>query len=369
MTLSVVMPVHGNWPVVSQALQALRQDGVVRDVIVVDDASPDETRLRLRSEFDEVLLIEKSECRGFNAASNEGAKRAGGRFICFLNSDTRVKNGALAALERAADQTGVGAAAPLLLNADGSLQEAGGAVGRDGVTFPLGRGARPDDPTWAFTREIDYGSAACLVVRRSTFEELGGFDPAFAPAYYEDADLCLRMADRGLRTMLEPAARVTHLQYGSGSRERAQALVTRNRRTFLERWGRRLAERPIVSSPYLWAHRLIALRDAISLVRFLVFEDDALASSLANRWPRARVTLLGGSGADDRLEHAHPPDLGTWLERRRFHYWVVFGSPTGADEALSRSQPQAARLDARSDDLEEALVAVGVPPPAEEPVG
>jgi GT2 family glycosyltransferase len=369
MTLSVVMPVHGNWPVVARALRALREHGGDLEVIVIDDASPDETRVRLRSERYGVVLIENRECLGFTAAANEGAKRARGRFLCFVNSDTEVERGALAALEQAAGRAGVGAAAPLLLNVDGSLQEAGGAVGRDGVTFPLGRGARPDDPTWAFTREIDYGSAACFVVRRSTFEELGGFDTAFAPAYYEDADLCLRMADRGLRTMLEPTARVTHLQYGSGSRERAEALVARNRRTFLERWGNRLAERPIVSGPHLWNHRSLALRDSITLVRFLVFEDEALASTLAKRWPRARVTLVGGRGGDDRLERARPRDLGTWLEGRRFHYWAIFGSPNGAEEALARTQPQAARLAARPGDLTQALAAVGVPPPGEEPVG
>jgi GT2 family glycosyltransferase len=138
-------------------------------------------------------VIRNERAAGFGAACNQGAGRATGSLLCFLNSDALVEGGALAALERAMDADDVGAAAPVLLNEDGTLQEGGGAIGCDGATFPLGRGAAADDPAWCFPREVDYGSAACLIVDRAAFERLGGFDGAYAPAYYEDADLCLRL--------------------------------------------------------------------------------------------------------------------------------------------------------------------------------
>jgi GT2 family glycosyltransferase len=369
MSVTVVMPVHGNWPVARRALDALRRHGGDHELVVVDDGSPDRAPEGLPAELSDAGLIRNDTSIGFGAACNQGAELAEGEVVCFLNSDAFVDAGALPALTRRLEDPGVGAAAPLLLNEDGSLQEAGGAVGRDGSTYPLGRGASVDDPAWGFRREIDYGSAACLAVRRAAFEEIGGFDEAYTPAYYEDADLCFRLSEVGLRTMLEPNARVTHLQYGSGSQERAQSLVTRNRRTFVDRWGDRLTGRPIVSGSPLWNHRLLALRDAIALVRFLVFADDELASTIASRWPRARVTLIGANGGSEGLELANPPQLDRWLEERRFHYWAILGAPGGADEALSRTQPQAARLNASLDDLVETLSGAGIAPPGEEPVG
>jgi O-antigen biosynthesis protein len=368
---SVIVPVHGNWPVVSRAVAALRTHASERQLVIVDDASPDGTGDALEAE-NGITLIRNDESAGFGPACNQGAERASGSLLCFLNSDALVEPGAVEALERAMEPEGVGAAAPLLLNPDGTLQEAGGAIGSDGATFPLGRGRAADDPAWCFRRELDYGSAACLLVDRAAFDRLGGFDGLYAPAYYEDADLCLRLAEHGLRTVLEPAARVTHLQYGSGSEARARTLVERNRRTFLERWGKRLDRRPIVLSARAWPHRALALRDAIALTRFLVFRDAELAATLAGQWQRARVTLVGNGGAPAAVESANPSGLERWLDERRFHYSAVVTAGELAPslvQALERTQPQAPRVAVGPDSLIERLAAAGISPPSEEPRG
>ena len=65
-------------------------------------------------------------------------------------------------------------------------------------------------PRWNVRREVDYASGACLAVRREMFNELGGFDIAFAPAYSEDADLCFRLRERGLRVIYEPTSAIVH---------------------------------------------------------------------------------------------------------------------------------------------------------------
>jgi hypothetical protein len=185
--------------------------------------------------------------------------------------------------------------------------------------------------------------------------------------------ICLRLAELGLRTVLEPAARVTHLQYGSGSEARARSLVERNRRTFLERWGDRLALRPIVVTAKDWPHRALALRDAIALTRFLVFGDGELAARLASLWRHARVTLVGGDGAPSAVERAAPGALESWLDARRFHYSAVVSSrelEPGVVTALERTQPQAERLIVGPDDgLVARLASVGIAPPEVTPRG
>jgi GT2 family glycosyltransferase len=359
--VSVVMPVHGNWPVVRRAVEAVRAHSAGAELIAVDDVSPDDTGDRVEAE-EGVVAIRSRENVGFGAACNLGAARAGGRFICFLNSDAIVRAGWLEPLIRAAERHGVAAAVPMLLNEDGTIQEAGGAVGRDGSTYPLGRGANADDPTWSFAREVDYGSAACLLVRRAEFEAARGFDAVFAPAYYEDADLCLRLAERGLRTVFEPSSRVTHLGYASGSVERARLLVEQNRKTFVARWGERLAHRPIVAGARPWPHRELALRDAIALIRMLVLDDAGLTRRLLALWPWARI------------EQA-PDDLDGWLEDRRFHYSAVVArrQPDEAlRAALTRSQPQAPLVvlgEAGDDQVIEGLAGHGIAPPEATPRG
>jgi GT2 family glycosyltransferase len=366
MRTTVVMPVHGNWPVVERAVAALSpQLGPERELVIVDDASAEAGPDALPA----TSVLRNDENLGFGPSCNRGAEQARGEYLCFLNSDSLVEPGALDALEAAAasDERN-GAIGSVLLDEDGAVQEAGCAIGREGTTYPLGRGSPVGDPSWSFGREVDYASAACLLVRRSEFEQLGGFDDRFAPGYYEDADLCLRLTARGFRTVVEPAARTTHLQYGSGSRERATALVARNRATFVERWGDRFSRRPIVVAAHPWPHREVALRDAIALTRFLVFGDAVLARDLADRWPGSRVTLVGGE-AGPGIESAAPEDLDEWLEKRRYHYSAILGADERLAPALDRSQPQAVRVAGGRGDLAGSLAAAGVAPPGEEPRG
>jgi GT2 family glycosyltransferase len=348
------MPVHGSWEVARRAAAALLgQLGPDREAILVDDASadppPSDFPLRVRARNERAV--------GFGPTCNLGARLAAGRFLLFLNSDSVVEPGAVEALEQRAELKRE-AVTGLLLNEDGSLQEAGSSIGRDGVTFPLGAGAEPDDPVWAFRREVDFGSAACLLVEREAFAAANGFDDAFAPGYYEDADLCLRLAERGISTVVEPRCRVVHLQYGSGSRARAEQLVRRNRTTFMVRWGSRFGHRPVVGAARPWPHRLLALRDGIALTRFLVFGEKRLAAETARDRPGCRVTLVG-AGAADGVEQASPPDLASWLEARRFHYTAVLGAPAEITDALRRSQPQAVQ----------SLDDPTLPPPGAEPRG
>ena len=84
----------------------------------------------------------------------------------------------------------VGAVAAKLVYPDGTLQEAGGIVWRDGSAWNFGRGEDPSLPEFNYVREVDYGSAAALLVRSEVWRAVGGFDERYAPAYYEDTDLC-----------------------------------------------------------------------------------------------------------------------------------------------------------------------------------
>ena len=140
-----------------------------------------------------------------------------------------------------------GAALPLFVYPDGRVQEAGSALDSEGAAMSIGDGDNPAAFEHRFTRSVDYGSAACLLVRADLFAEVGGFDPIYSPAYYEDVDLCFKLRERGFTTVYEPRSRVVHLR--GGESPRAEALMVANRRIFADRWRERLEQRHPLRAP------------------------------------------------------------------------------------------------------------------------
>ncbi|MGY6284942.1 glycosyltransferase [Methylorubrum extorquens] len=212
--------------------------GVRFEVVLVDNASAPETRA-LYPHLDGVTLIENATNTGFGPACNAGAARARGRFILFLNPDVDLLPGALAAMVATfRDHEGTGIVGARLVFPGGVLQESGAGFRDDAqLTHPHGRGnADPFAPKHAATRDVGYVSGAVLMIERALFEALGGFDPLFAPAYFEDTDLCLRCHQAGGRVIVQPRATAIHYENAtSARREDVEALLDRNRARFLDR--------------------------------------------------------------------------------------------------------------------------------------
>jgi O-antigen biosynthesis protein len=354
MKASVVMVTHGAWRHTERALAELAAHSDDYEVVVVDNASPDSTASEL-AERGDVELIANDSNLGFGVASNMGAERATGELLVFLNSDSFVTAGWLEPLVAAFDGPGVAAVVPRLLNEDGTLQEAGALLGADGTSWQYGARDHPERPRYRFPRVVDFGAGACLALRRSEFLEAGGFDPVYSPAYYEDADLCLRLAQRGRVVRYEPRAKVVHVGHGSTPRATAVELSERNRERFLERWGAELATRP-ASLRKPTARQTLEARDARAPLRHLVVagSDPGSARSraleLAAERRGARVALLAegapaGEALDELLaagvEVADGPTPELWLRIRRFYFDTVWSEDGELAEALRDTQPQA----------------------------
>jgi GT2 family glycosyltransferase len=190
------------------------------EVIVVDDASVDETR-DLEELISGVTVVRNDTNRGFIEACNRGAAAARGEFVVFLNNDTLVTPGWLSALLEPFEEPDVGLVVPKLLYPDGRLQEAGGIVFSDGSAWNYGRGDDPTNPKYEFRRDVHYGSGACLAAPRNLFEELGGFDTRFAPMYYEDVDLAFAARSANRRVVYQPACQIFHAEGGTAGTDTA----------------------------------------------------------------------------------------------------------------------------------------------------
>jgi O-antigen biosynthesis protein len=192
-----------------------------------------------------VRVLTNAANTGFVGSCNRGAAAARGRWILFLNNDTEPKPGWLEPLIALGESSpDVGAVGSKLVFGDGTLQEAGGIVFRDGSGWNFGRGDAPGRPSYRDPCEVDYISGAALMVRRDLFERLGGLDPRFAPGYYEDTDLCFGVRSLGHKVLFCPESVVVHFEgitsgtdTGSGMK-RYQVL---NRSKFISKWRGQLA--------------------------------------------------------------------------------------------------------------------------------
>lgn len=349
--ISVVLVTYGAWEWTERCLEALFETtDAAYELICVDNASPDGSADRLAS-IPGVRLVRSTVNLGYGVAANLAAMRARAPYLLLLNTDAIVQPGWLPPLRSVLDaEDDVAAVAARLLHLDGRLQEAGAVIWGDGMTDCYGDGDDPRRSEYRFRRDVDYASAACLLVRRSAFLDAGGFDPIYQPAYYEDTDLAMRWRSRGLRVVYQPLSTAVHKRWASsGDRSAMEHLVDRHRPVFLERWRALTGDRPprpVPEDP----RALLAVRDAECGTRVLGVVD-RLAST-TGRTIGEVVPLFGGGWAGCRrsllcfddsaesdataslralgVEVVGATEVAGWLAGRRHHYTTVLA---GADLA------------------------------------
>ena len=224
--LSVVIPLFGRLDFLRYQLAMFSRGGLEADeiVYVLDEPAKKDALLGLaHAAFGSFgvpfRVVLPAENRGFGPASNLGMRHARGRYICFLNSDVFPERSDFFDLlvERLETEPDIGMVGGLLLFADGSVQHAGMDFERvpdlGGWLFPThpGKGRLPP-PDLPKVIEAPAISGACMVITRDLALELGGFDPDYLIGDFEDADLCRRIARKGLRCVIDTRARAHHLE-------------------------------------------------------------------------------------------------------------------------------------------------------------
>jgi O-antigen biosynthesis protein len=256
------------------------------EVVVVDNGSTDQTR-RLLERVRGARVVYNPENLHFVRGANQAAAEARGELLLFLNNDVQLLPGAVtSAVRTLRGEPDAGAVGGKIVLLDGTLQEAGSIVWNDGSCLGYGRGRDPQDPEYMFTRDVDYCSGAFLLTPRAVFESLGGFDLDYAPAYYEEADYCLRLWERGLRVVYDPRAVVFHFEFASSpSAGSAIALQRRHREVFV---SKRRVEGRQAPDP----DRAVFARDRRRHgLRVLFVEDRVPHPSLGSGLPRANQLL------------------------------------------------------------------------------
>jgi GT2 family glycosyltransferase/SAM-dependent methyltransferase len=337
--VSILIATYGHLRVTVECLESIirSQPRASFEVIIADDGYQGPEEMGLLGKIEGVRFIVNAENLGYLRTCNEMAKHARGKYIYLLNNDTELKAEAIDALaEFLARHEDAGIVGSKLVYPDGRLQEAGGIVWNDASAWNYGHGQHPERPQFNYVRQVDYCSGASLMMPRELFNSLGGLDPVFAPAYYEDCDLCFRVRAKGLNVYYQPKSVVVHkegVSHGVDVNAGVKRYQLVNQGVLRDRWAAALAAHYPNGEHVLRARDRSWDRKVILIIEHYVLEPDRDAGSrsvmgivdvllaagwVVKFWPVNRVyspvyTVALEQKGVEVLDHRWAGDLRAWL--------------------------------------------------------
>lgn len=254
MRLSIIIVNYNTRRLLADCLRSLFDDPAASDweIIVVDNASSDDSVAMVQRDFPAVKLIAEQTNLGFSRANNHGAQISGGHHLLFLNSDTLVPPGAISQLSQFLTNTQDAAiVGPRLVSPDGSIQHSAQNFPSPWSMFcsyfllnrifphsPFFGGQILDSRDHSHVHRVDYIAGACLLIRRDCFDAIGGWCTDYF-FYAEDADICARAragceksSHCGNTYFFAPCA-ITHIGGASSSQAKLASTIEAHRSIFL----------------------------------------------------------------------------------------------------------------------------------------
>ena len=257
--VSIVMPTRDHGDDVDRALRSIFERSTYADfeVVLLDNGSRDPASLRIFAawaarEKERVRVVPYDVPFNFSAINNYAVAKATGAYLLFLNNDTEVISPDwLEAMLEQAQRPSIGAVGAKLLYGDGTVQHAGVVVGLGGVAGHSHKYYAGGEPGYFYTLQtvnnFSAVTAACLMLRRAVFDEVGGFDDQLAIAF-NDVDFCLRIREAGYRNVYLPHVELYHHESKSRGLEdtpEKQARFLQEQRVMHARWST-----DVVPDPY-----------------------------------------------------------------------------------------------------------------------
>lgn len=247
--VSIIIPVHNNFNYTYNCISSIlnADNPLYYEIILINDLSTDETkflRQKYFKNYSNIFVYTNQKINYFVKNCNFAVKKSKGKYIVFLNNDTRVhKNWLYFLIKLVETDSKIGLVGSKLIFPNGVLQEAGGIVWSNGECQNFGRGDNPNNPEYNYVKEVDYVSGASILIRKSIWEKIGGFDERFVPAYYEDIDLAFELRKNGYKVLYQPKSIVEHYEGLSNGKNISAGIKVYqkiNKNKFIEKWKDKL---------------------------------------------------------------------------------------------------------------------------------
>ena len=307
--VTIIIPTYGgvDYPLRCLASIAAAPPATPFEVLVADDATPGEDVLALER-VSGLRFIRWPENMGFLRSCNAAAKLAKGDFLFFLNNDTEILPGAVDTLVELFDaRPDAGLVGSKLIYPDGRLQEAGGIMWRDGSAWNYGNLSDPQRPEFNYVREVDYISGAAIMLPRALWEEMGGFDEHFLPAYCEDSDLAFRLRAAGWKVLYQPRSVVIHhegITHGTDTSQGVKAHQVINTQRLRERWRETLEREHLPNG-----ERVLRARDRSLTRRLTLVVDHYVPEPDRDAGSRTMLAFMDALLATGRVVKFLPENL------------------------------------------------------------
>jgi len=253
--VSIIIPVYNQIEFTYKCLKSIEKNtnDVDYEIIIADDVSIDGTRV-IDLYVKGINVVKNKSNMGFLKNCNNAATTAKGKYVLFLNNDTRVEDKWLSSLvDLIESDNTIGMVGSKLIYPDGRLQEAGGVIYNNGGGCNYGKFDDPSKPQYNYIRDVDYISGASIMISKSLWDEIGGFDLRYAPAYCEDSDLAFEVRNHGYRVVYQPKSVVVHYEgvsngtdVNSSSGLKHYQVV--NNKKLREKWAKELEMLPVPNS-------------------------------------------------------------------------------------------------------------------------
>lgn len=259
-TVSIIIPVYNQFGYTYNCLKSILENSgdINYEVIIANDCSTDLTTC-INEVVSGIRVITNKENLRFLKNCNNAAKFAKGKYILFLNNDTQVQENWLNPLITLIESNEkVGMVGSKLVYPDGRLQEAGGIFWKDASAWNYGHRSDPNAPEFNYVKEVDYISGASIMILSKLWEEIGGFDETFAPAYCEDSDLAFTVRSKGFKVMYQPQSVVVHFEgvsNGTDTSSGQKAYQVVNQKKFFEKWKAVLEEEHFPNGEHVFLAR------------------------------------------------------------------------------------------------------------------
>ena len=239
--VSIIIPVHNNFRYTYNCISSILKARpiVPYEIIIGNDMSKNSAKI-IEKYVKNIIVYNNNNKNNYFMTCNEVAQFSRGKYILFLNNDTKVhKEWLISLLKLIESDKKIGMVGSKLIFPNGKIQEAGGIVWNNGEYFRFGNGYFFDLPEFNYVKEVDYISGVSILIRKSIWDKIGGFDKRYIPAFYGDIDFAFELRKNGYKVMYQPKSVVEYDEKISKRNNLSSGIKKYqiiNKKKFVEKW-------------------------------------------------------------------------------------------------------------------------------------